>query len=125
MNITTINETVVYTVTTDKDENHIYHRYGSEVWMVGPNGVEMVYDCTELENKFQEYINYAITTSNMDNTFIDKCAKAIFLVGNHKDIPYGNFPYEWEKQPLTVKIDYIKKAKAVLNVINNGDMCGN
>lgn len=118
MEIKSIDETVVYTVVTDQPGWDTYHRYGAETWMIGMGeSDEMVYDCSELESKFQEFINYKVVPSNIDNTIFDKCGKAIFELNSHPMLKAGGFPTDWESQPITVKIDYIRKAKAVLDVI--------
>jgi hypothetical protein len=46
-----------FTVATDDDELFSYTRYGADCWYVNMGeSDEPVYDCKEIEAKFQEYI---------------------------------------------------------------------
>jgi len=118
MQIKSIYETVVYTVETDRPGWNTYHRYGAETWMIGMGeSDEIVYDYTELESKFQEFIKFNIVQSNIDDTIIDKCAKEIFDLGAHSMLKSAGYPTDWESQPRTLKMDYIRKVKAVLDIL--------
>ncbi|MDD5150419.1 MAG: hypothetical protein PHC28_08030 [Flavobacterium sp.] len=120
MNITEVYENVIYTVRTDDSDLNEYHRYGADNWWVTigeDRREEMVIDPSELEQKFQHFLDYKICGSSNDDTLIDICAKAIFNCSDHKMLKAAGFSTEWEKQPLSLKIDYIKKAKAVLGIL--------